>query len=66
MPLTDEQAKSIKEQLFKQVDNFPEDKKEQVRKYIEDMNNEELEQFLIKNKQMQGESQENETEGESV
>lgn len=49
MPLTDEQAKNIKEQLLKQTENFPEDKREQVRNYISSMDNKQLEDFLIQN-----------------
>ena len=61
MPLTDEQAKTIKEQILSQIKNFPEDKREQIKSYIEGMNNEELEEFLIKNKMIkqEGESVEN-------
>jgi len=50
MPLTDEQAKLIKEQILKQVENFPAEKREQIRSYILSMNNQELEDFIIKNK----------------
>jgi histidine triad (HIT) family protein len=50
MPITDEQAKSLKEQLLKQVDSFPEDKREGIKEYIISMDNEQLEEFLIKNK----------------
>lgn len=57
MPLTDEQAKQIKEQILKQVENFPEEKKAQIKSYIEPMNNQELEEFLIKNKMIQQEGQ---------
>jgi histidine triad (HIT) family protein len=52
MPLTDEQAKGIKQQLLKQAESFPEDKREQVKEYINSMNNQQLEEFLIKNKMM--------------
>ena len=50
MPFTDEQAKIIKEQIFKQLENFPEDKKEEAKSHIESLNNEQLEEFIIKNK----------------
>jgi len=50
MALTDEQAKIIKEQIFKQLENFPEDKKEEARNHIQSLNNEQLEEFIIKNK----------------
>ena len=58
MPLTDEQAKQVKEQILKQVESFPEDKKAQIKSYIEPMNNQELEEFLIKNKMIPQEGQE--------
>jgi len=49
MALTDEQAKQIKEQIFKQLENFPEDKREDAKNHIESLNNEQLEEFIIKN-----------------
>jgi len=52
MALTDAQAKSIKEQLLKQAERFPEDKKAEVIGYIKSMNNEQLEEFLKKNQEM--------------
>lgn len=60
MPLTDEQTNAVKEQILKQVENLPEDKREQIREYISSMNNEQIEEFLRKNKQMQEESGEDE------
>ncbi len=48
--LSEEEVKEIKEQLFRQIENFPEDKKEEVRKQVEAMNSEQLEEFLEKNK----------------
>ncbi|MEK6885726.1 MAG: HIT family protein [Nanoarchaeota archaeon] len=57
MALTDAQAKTIKEQLLKQAEKFPEDKKEEVIKYIKSMNNEQLEEFLKKNQAMAKEEQ---------
>jgi diadenosine tetraphosphate (Ap4A) HIT family hydrolase len=63
MPITDEQAKQIKEQILKQIESFPEDKKAQIKSYIEPMNNQELEEFLIKNKMInQGQANQNEDE----
>jgi len=56
--LTDEQAKAVKEQILKQAENFPEDKREQIKQYILGMNKEELEEFLRKNKQMQEDAEE--------
>jgi histidine triad (HIT) family protein len=52
MVLTDDQAKSIKEQILKQIETFPEDKRAQIKDYISPMNNQELEDFLIKNKML--------------
>lgn len=49
MSLTNEQAKSIKEQLLKQANSLPEEQKEQIKSYITSMNNEQLEEFLKKN-----------------
>ena len=65
MPLTDEQAKSIKEQILKQVESFPEDKREHIKSYILSMNNQELEEFMIKNKMISEEAEGNEETGES-
>lgn len=51
MPLTDEQAKTIKEQIINQIEStFPEDKRESATKYIEALNNEQLEEFIKKNR----------------
>jgi histidine triad (HIT) family protein len=58
MPLTDEQAKTIKEQLLKQIESFPEDKREGIKQYITGLDNKGLEEFLIKNKLIKAEGQE--------
>lgn len=56
--LEEEQIKSIKEQLIKQIDStFPEDKKEQAISYIKSLNTEQLEEFLKKNKLIKSESE---------
>ena len=34
MPISDEQSKSIKQQLLKQVESFPDDKKDEIKEYI--------------------------------
>jgi diadenosine tetraphosphate (Ap4A) HIT family hydrolase len=48
--LTEEQTKEIKKQILSQIEeNFPEDKKLSAKQQIEDMNSEEIEQFLIQN-----------------
>src|SRR3989344_724512 len=48
--LTQEQIKQIKNQLLKQLESWPEDQRESAKEQIEAMSDEELEQFLIKNK----------------
>jgi histidine triad (HIT) family protein len=48
--ITLEQAKSLKEQILKQIESFPADKREEIKSYISSLNNEQLEEFLIKNK----------------
>ena len=52
MVLNEEQVKSIKEQILKQIDTWQasEEKKQQARQYIQSLNAEQLEQFLIQNK----------------
>jgi histidine triad (HIT) family protein len=49
MPISDQEAKYIKDQLLKQIEKFPEDKREQLKKYINSMNNQQLEEFLVQN-----------------
>lgn len=48
--LTEEQVKSIKEQLLKQVESLPDEQKESAKQQIEAMDAEQLEQFLKQNK----------------
>lgn len=50
MPLNESQVQSVKEQLLKQIANFPEDKRKIAEEYIKSMNSQQLEEFLIKNK----------------
>jgi len=50
MPLTEEQIKLIKEQLFQQITHLPEDQQKKTKEFINGMNNEQLESFLIQNK----------------
>jgi len=52
MALTEEQIANIKEQLFKQIEKFPEEQQETIREQIEGMDAEQLEQFLEQNKLM--------------
>ena len=47
--LAEDQIKQIKAQLLKQIETFPAPQKESAKKQIEEMNAEELEEFLIKN-----------------
>jgi histidine triad (HIT) family protein len=63
MALDNEQIKTIKAQLLKQINSYPEDKRESVKEYIESMNNEELEEFLIKNNLIKSESGETKSQG---
>jgi len=50
MALTDEQSQKIKEQLLKQLSNFPEDKREQIKNQVESMTPEQVENFVKQNK----------------
>lgn len=50
MELTQEQTQQVKEQLLKQLDNFPEDKREQIKKEIMSMSNQDVENFIKQNK----------------
>lgn len=61
MPLTDEQAKAIKEQLLKSIPQLPKEQQTGAIKYIQSMNNLQLEEFLIKNQMIQKEKQLNST-----
>jgi diadenosine tetraphosphate (Ap4A) HIT family hydrolase len=49
MPLTPEQEKEIKEQLLKQVEQFPEENREQIKKQINSMTTTQLEKFVKQN-----------------
>ncbi len=50
MPLTSEQEKEIKEQLLKQVEQFPEENREQIKEQINSMTTEQLEEFVKQNR----------------
>ncbi len=50
MPFTPEEAEEIKKQLFSEVDKIPNADHDQIKKYIESLNEEQLEEFLKKNK----------------
>jgi histidine triad (HIT) family protein len=47
--LNEEQVQKIKNQLLKQLENFPEDKREEIKNKILSMTNEEIEQFVKEN-----------------
>ena len=47
--ITDAQADQIKKQLLSQLEKFPEDKKDQIKKQINSMSTEEVEEFVKKN-----------------
>ncbi|MBU2576982.1 MAG: HIT domain-containing protein [Nanoarchaeota archaeon] len=49
MTLTDEESKKIKGQLLKQLSNFPEDKQEQIKKQVESMTTDQVENFVKQN-----------------
>lgn len=62
MALTKEQAENVKQQLLAQVENLPQENKEQIKKQISEFNEKQLEEFLDQNKvqlqQGDGETQE--------
>lgn len=63
MPFTEEQSKSIKQQILKQIESFPEDKREQIKSYVHSLNNEQLEEFLIKNNLIKSSENPEKTDG---
>lgn len=65
MPINDEQAKTIKEQILKQVEQLPEDRREQIKQYILGLDNAGLEEFLKKNQEAQGRSSNDDGSSES-
>ena len=50
MAFTEEETIKIKEELLTQLDNFPEDKREQIKKQINSMTIEQVETFVEQNK----------------
>ncbi len=50
MAFSKEQMEEIKEQLFKEIDKLPQKNKEEIKKYIEGLDEKQLEEFLKKNK----------------
>ncbi|MBT3398018.1 HIT family protein [archaeon] len=49
MALTDEQVRQVKDQLLEQLDNFPEDKRAQIKEQIDSMNPDQVEEFVKQN-----------------
>ena len=56
MAFTPEQAAEIKKQLLAQVENLPNENKDQIKKQIEGFNEEQLEEFLKQNNIQTGQS----------
>ncbi|MBS3075402.1 HIT domain-containing protein [Candidatus Pacearchaeota archaeon] len=50
MAITPEQSIEIKKQLLAQVEKLPQEKKEEIKEYIKNLNEEQLEEFLKQNK----------------
>ena len=50
MPITEEEVSNIKKHLLTQLDNFPEDKKNQIEEQINSMTTEQVETFVEQNK----------------
>jgi histidine triad (HIT) family protein len=50
MPITNEEASKIKEHLLNQLNNFPEDKQDQIKEQINSMTAEQVETFIEQNK----------------
>ena len=50
MTFTEEDATKIKEQLFGQLEKFPEDKRAQIKEQVNSMTTEQLEKFVEQNK----------------
>jgi diadenosine tetraphosphate (Ap4A) HIT family hydrolase len=52
--LTEEEVKQVKEQLFEQVENYPDEQRNEAVSQINAMNAEQLEEFLVKNNLIKG------------
>jgi len=57
--LTEEQSEQIKKQLLEQIENFPEEKREDAKRQILSMNHEQLENFLKENNLIKNDSSPN-------
>ncbi|OGJ20415.1 hypothetical protein A3K73_00180 [Candidatus Pacearchaeota archaeon RBG_13_36_9] len=54
MTLTEEEVKQVKEQLFNQIENLPDEQRDVAMGQINSMNAEQLEEFLVKNNLIKG------------
>jgi histidine triad (HIT) family protein len=54
MALTEEEIKQVKDQLMDQVENFPDEQRNEAVSQIQSMNGEQLEEFLVKNNLIKG------------
>lgn len=65
MPISEEQAKTVKAQIIKHIEStFPEDKRQEAVDYLNSMNIEQLEEFLVKNNMVQSDdSSKNDSKG---
>ncbi len=54
MTLTEEEVKQVKEQLFNQIEEFPDEQRDVAMGQINSMNSEQLEEFLVKNNLIKG------------
>ena len=52
MAFSQEQAEEIKKQLLEQVEKLPNENKDQIKKHIETLNEQQLEDFLKQNKKI--------------
>ena len=50
MPITEEESSKIKEHLLTQLENFPEDRRTQIKEQINSMSIEQVETFIEQNK----------------
>ena len=69
MPFTKEQTETIKQQLLLQVDKLPQENKEEIKQYISQLNEQQLEDFLKQNKiqlQQPGQPQQQLTQQQGV
>lgn len=64
--LSQDQASQIKAQILRQIENFPEDKRELARQQIESMNNEQLETFLDQNKLVKNQESSQDSKGQCI